>query len=112
MENSLTLMQEKAITVLQSSLYPGASTESVLMVLDYCKARKLDPFLKPVHIVPMWDSKSKTMRDVVMPGLNLYRTRQQNPDSLPAFPSLSSERWRTLISAVSRCVHRLSAKSQ
>lgn len=75
MENSLTLMQEKAITVLQSSLYPGASTESVLMVLDYCKARKLDPFLKPVHIVPMWDSKSKTMRDVVMPGLNLYRTQ-------------------------------------
>ena len=54
MENSLTLTQEKAITVLQSSLYPGASTESVLMVLDYCKARKLDPFLKPVHIVPMW----------------------------------------------------------
>lgn len=75
MENSLTLMQEKAISVLQSSLYPGASTESVLMVLDYCKARKLDPFLKPVHIVPMWDSKSKTMRDVVMAGLNLYRTQ-------------------------------------
>jgi phage recombination protein Bet len=28
---------------------------------------------KPVHIVPMWDGKARQMRDVVMPGVNLYR---------------------------------------
>ena len=56
-------------------MYPGASIESVRMVLDYCKARALDPFQKPVHIVPTWDGKSKQMRDVIMPGLNLYRTQ-------------------------------------
>lgn len=65
----------RAIEVMQSSLYPGAAIESIRMVMDYCKARALDPFQKPVHIVPMWDSKSKQMRDVIMPGLNLYRTQ-------------------------------------
>ena len=30
---------------------------------------------KPVHIVPIWDSKAGAMRDVVMPGIGLYRTQ-------------------------------------
>lgn len=59
---------------LKSSLYPGASDGSVDMVLAYCKAASLDPMTKPVHIVPMWDPKAKTMRDVIMPGVALYRT--------------------------------------
>jgi phage recombination protein Bet len=61
--------------VLQSSLYPGANVNSVRMVLGYCKAAGLDPMQKPVHIVPMWDSKAGNMRDVVMPGIGLYRTQ-------------------------------------
>lgn len=63
----------EAIAVLQSSLYPGAAAESVQMVLAYCRAAGLDPMQKPVHIVPMWDSKAGRMRDVIMPGVNLYR---------------------------------------
>jgi phage recombination protein Bet len=63
------------IAVLQSSLYPGASPQAIGLVIGYCKAAGLDPMLKPVHIVPMWDSKSKSMRDVVMPGIGLYRTQ-------------------------------------
>lgn len=59
---------------LKSSLYPGASDQSVDMVLSYCQAAQLDPMTKPVHIVPVWDSKMKGMRDVVMPGIGLYRT--------------------------------------
>lgn len=67
--------QNEAIrTALKTSLYPGASDASVDLVLSYCKAAGLDPMKKPVHIVPMWDNKSKTMRDVVMPGIGLYRT--------------------------------------
>lgn len=61
-------------TALKSSLYPGASDASVDLVLAYCQAAGLDPMKKPVHIVPMWDSKTKEMRDVVMPGIGLYRT--------------------------------------
>lgn len=59
--------------VLQSSLYPGAALDSIRMVIGYCKAAGLDPMQKPVHIVPMWDGKAGQMRDVIMPGVNLYR---------------------------------------
>ena len=71
----VTAEQAEAIrTALKSSLYPGASDASVDLVLSYCKAAGLDPMKKPVHIVPMWDSKAREMRDVVMPGIGLYRT--------------------------------------
>lgn len=73
---ALAVMDEhKLMTVLQSSLYPGAALDSIKMVLGYCQAAGLDPMQKPVHIVPMWDSKAGQMRDVVMPGVNLYRTQ-------------------------------------
>lgn len=67
--------EEDLIRVLQNSLYPGANIGSVQMVLGYCQAAGLDPMLKPVHIVPMYDRASGGMRDVVMPGINLYRTQ-------------------------------------
>lgn len=67
--------EEDLIRVLQNSLYPGAQIGSVQMVLGYCQAAGLDPMQKPVHIVPMWDKNSRSMRDVVMPGISLYRTQ-------------------------------------
>ena len=75
MTTELTVQQQELaqIQVLQSSLYPGASTASVRMVLAYCQAAQLDPMQKPVHIVPMWDANAREMRDVIMPGINLYR---------------------------------------
>lgn len=70
------MMQEKElIEVLRSSLYPGAQDASIKLVVAYCKAGNLDPMQKPVHIVPMWDSKSNSNRDVIMPGIGLYRTQ-------------------------------------
>lgn len=66
---------DSLLPVLRSSLYPGASDDSIRLVLGYCKAAQLDPMHKPVHIVPMWDAKSRTMRDVVMPGIDLYRVK-------------------------------------
>ncbi len=72
-EIATTLQEGELVRVLQSSLYPGASEASVKMVLGYCKASGLDPMQKPVHIVPMWDSKAGSMRDVVMPGIGMYR---------------------------------------
>lgn len=71
----LALQESELLTVLSSSLYPGASHDSIRMVLGYCRASGLDPMQKPVHIVPMWDSKAGQMRDVVMPGIGLYRTQ-------------------------------------
>ena len=84
MSNALATTQSTALSampeseligVLQTSLYPGAAIGSVKMVLGYCKAAGLDPMQKPVHIVPMWDKNTKSMRDVVMPGIGLYRTQ-------------------------------------
>lgn len=71
----LALSEPELLKVLGASLYPGASPDSIKLVLGYCKAAKLDPMQKPVHIVPMWDGKAGCMRDVVMPGVNLYRTQ-------------------------------------
>ena len=61
---------------LMNNLYPGASGESVLMVWDYCTARKLDPMKKPCHIVPMRIKQNGeyVWRDVVLPGIYEYRT--------------------------------------
>lgn len=69
------------VVALQTSLYPGAREESIGMVLAYCSTRRLDPLKKPVHIVPMSvtvkgatpDEDSTEMRDVIMPGVGLYR---------------------------------------
>ena len=73
--SALALPETELLQVLQSSLYPGAAPASIKMVIGYCRAAGLDPMQKPVHIVPMWDGKAKQMRDVVMPGVNLYRTQ-------------------------------------
>ena len=67
------LAEGDLLQVLQSSLYPGAALDSIRLVLGYCKAAGLDPMLKPVHIVPMWDRETQRMRDVIMPGVQLYR---------------------------------------
>lgn len=72
---ALQMDEQELIKVLQTSLYPSAALESIKMVLGYCKASNLDPMQKPVHIVPMWDGKAGGMRDVIMPGIGLYRTQ-------------------------------------
>ena len=61
------------LSALKSSLYTGAKDDSIQMVIEYCKACNLDPMQKPVHIVPMWDKNTKSMKDTIMPGIGLYR---------------------------------------
>jgi phage recombination protein Bet len=60
------------------NLFPGARGESVVLAFDYCVARRLDPYKKPCHIVPMNVKDARTeqysWRDVVMPGIYEYRT--------------------------------------
>ncbi|WP_234407610.1 phage recombination protein Bet [Pseudomonas bohemica] len=79
---SLALDEQELIDVLRSSLYPGAADASIKMVIGYCQATGLDPMQKPVHIVPMkvstgqkdqYGNDIKANRDVVMPGIGLYR---------------------------------------
>lgn len=57
------------------AVWPGAKTvEGVLMALDYCKARRLDPFKRPVHIVPIYDKSKRREVESVWPGINEVRT--------------------------------------
>lgn len=80
---ALAMNEYELISVLQNSVYPGAKIESIKLVIGACKATGKDPLKKPYHIVPMpvstgkkssdgWDIKE--MRDVIMPGINDYRT--------------------------------------
>lgn len=68
-----TMDDNKLVKILISSVFPGASEQSAMLALNYCKAANLDVMQKPVHIVPMWDAKAGQMRDVIMPGIGLYR---------------------------------------
>jgi phage recombination protein Bet len=60
---------------LVEAVFPAAqSVDSVIMALSYCKARKLDPFKRPVHIVPVYDSARRCMVETVWPGISELRT--------------------------------------
>lgn len=72
---ALSISDDELMSVLRTSLFVGAKDSSIKMAVNYCKAAGLDIMQKPVHLVPMWDSKNSEMRDVVMPGIGLYRTQ-------------------------------------
>ena len=60
---------------LVEAIFPNATAvESVILALSYCRARKLDPFKKAVHIVPIWDKHRGCMVDTVWPGIGELRT--------------------------------------
>jgi len=60
---------------LVEAIFPGAtSIESVILALSYCKARKLDPFKRNVHIVPIWNKDAKCYVDTIWPGIGELRT--------------------------------------
>ena len=77
--SNLALVENESqlVDTLRNSIYPGAKKENIVMVIEYCRAAKLDIMLKPVHIVPMYvedkETGEKKYRDVIMPGINLYR---------------------------------------
>lgn len=100
MSNLPAIIQERGIlpevfSALKNSIFPGASDDSVVMAWDYCAARQLDVMLKPVHLVPMYikdkqNGDKGSMRDVVMPGIGLYRIQADRAGnyagmSAPAF---------------------------
>lgn len=79
---ALNMSEAELMSVLRTSIYVGAKDESIKLAVNYCKAAGLDVMQKPVHLVPMWDSKAGEMRDVVMPGIGLYRTQASRSDMM------------------------------
>ncbi len=78
-------IDEPTWNALKNSIYPGARDDSVVMAVSYCVARQLDPLMKPVHLVPMSvkdaQSGKNEWRDVVMPGIGLYRIQADRSGS-------------------------------
>lgn len=57
------------------AVFPSAkTTDAVVLALSYCKARKLDPFKRVVHIVPVWDNEKRGYVETVWPGIAEHRT--------------------------------------
>jgi len=57
--------------VLCEATFPNAKTaEAIVMAINYCKARKLDIFKRPVNIVPMWSTQLSKYVETVWPGIN------------------------------------------
>lgn len=60
---------------LVEAIFPNATTlNSVVLALSYCKARRLDPFKRCVHIVPIWNAQLGAMVDTIWPGIGELRT--------------------------------------
>ncbi len=68
-------IDQSAWRALVEAVFLAARTaEGVLLALSYCKARKLDPFKRPVHVVPIWDSQRGSYVESVWPGIGELRT--------------------------------------
>lgn len=73
------VIQERGISVaeyntIKNVIFPTAKDDnSIAMAIDYCKARKLDIMKRPIHIVPVWDSKANNgrggMKDTIWPSI-------------------------------------------
>lgn len=60
--------------VLTDNIFPTAEApESIIAVLSYCRARRLDVLKKPVHIVQVWDKAKQKMVDTFWPSINELR---------------------------------------
>ena len=68
-------IERSAWRALVEAVFPSAKTsEGVILALSYCKARNLDPFKRPVHVVPIWSREKKTYVETVWPGIGELRT--------------------------------------
>lgn len=78
------VLQERGVdlsmyNVLRNVVFPAAKDDgAIAMAFDYCKARGLDILKKPVHIVPVWDSRANGGRggmvETVWPSIYEVRT--------------------------------------
>jgi len=68
-------IDEASWRALTDAVFPAAKTTAAVdLALSYCKARKLDPFKRVVHIVPIYDREAKKWIETVWPGIAEHRT--------------------------------------
>lgn len=68
-------IDQTAWRVLVDATFPSAKTSAAVeLALSYCKARNLDPFKKPVHIVPVWSTEKRGYVETIWPAISELRT--------------------------------------
>lgn len=68
-------LSQSSWLALVDAVFPLAKSASgVALALSYCRARKLDPFKKVCHIVPMYSSALRREVETVWPGIAELRT--------------------------------------
>jgi phage recombination protein Bet len=57
--------------ILCEVIFPHVRNQrSIVLAVEYCKARKLDIMKRPVNIVPMWSSELRKEVDTIWPSIN------------------------------------------
>ncbi len=65
-----------------------------MLALEYCRARRLDIFKRPVHIVPMWNRELKREVEGVWPGIGELETTAARSGE---WAGMDEPRWGPLI---------------
>ena len=79
-------VDKSAWRALVDAIFPNAkSIESVLLALSYCKARGLDVFKRPCHIVSVWNSEQRRYIDSIWSGIGELRTTASRTGSYAGF---------------------------
>ena len=89
--------------VMKTVLFKGASDEMVCTMVDYCKARNLDPLKKPFHTVQVWDAEARRKVDTIWPSIGEKRI---SATAMHRTPLLSDA--RTPIVSVAACIRKRS----
>lgn len=62
-------IDERQFRVIKEILYPNVKDETLLMAIDYCKARNLDIMKRTIQIVPIWSKEKNSTIDTIWPSI-------------------------------------------
>src|SRR5215471_19487891 len=86
--------------VLVEAIFPSArSADSVMLALDYCRARGLDVMKKPVNIVPIWNSQLGRYVETIWPSINEIETTAARTKE---WAGMDAPKWGELITETFR----------
>jgi len=66
-------LNRSQINLIKQTVAKGASDEELQLFLQVCKGANLNPFMKQVHLVPRWDSKTGQEVRTIQVGIDGFR---------------------------------------
>lgn len=62
------------IELIKRTVATGASDDELRLFLQVCKGANLNPFLKQVHLIPRWDSRTGTEKRTIQVSIDGFRS--------------------------------------